>query len=128
MPPAFPVSVKAVLRQGDRLVLLKNERDEWELPGGRMETAETPEEAVIREVAEELGAVIQPGDLIDAWVYHIDGRDILILTYTTTLESDPAAFTISDEHEAMGWFALDDLDSLNLPEGYRRSIRRGFLV
>ncbi|MGI9501666.1 MAG: NUDIX hydrolase [Geminicoccaceae bacterium] len=113
MTPAFPVSVKAVLRHGNKVVLLKNGRDEWELPGGRMESGETPEEAVTREVEEELGAVIQAGDLIDAWVYHVDDTDILILTYGATLESDPAAFAISDEHEGMDWFALDDLDGLN---------------
>jgi len=124
MPPAFPVSVKAVLRHGDRVVLLKNERDEWELPGGRMEQGETPEQAVAREVEEELGADMQAGDLIDAWVYHVNATDIVILTYTATLKSDPAAFAISDEHEGMGWFTLDELDGLNMPEGYRRSIRR----
>lgn len=126
MIPEFPVSVKAVLRHGDKVVLLKNGRDEWELPGGRMERGETPDDAVTREVEEELGAVIQAGDLIDAWVYHVNDTDILILTYTATLKNDPASFRISDEHEGMAWFALDELDGLSLPDGYRRSIRRGF--
>ena len=33
----FPVSVKGVLLEGDRVVLLLNERNEWELPGGRLD-------------------------------------------------------------------------------------------
>jgi len=81
MAPLFPVSVKAVVRHQGKVILLKNERDEWELPGGRLEKDETPEQAVTRELEEELGAIIQVGRLIDSWVYHVTGKDVLILAY-----------------------------------------------
>ena len=55
---ALPVSVKGVLLQGSHVVLLENERGEWELPGGRPEPGESPEAGLIREMAEELGAAI----------------------------------------------------------------------
>jgi 8-oxo-dGTP pyrophosphatase MutT (NUDIX family) len=38
----FPVSIKGVLVEAGRVVLLENERDEWELPGGRLEPGEPP--------------------------------------------------------------------------------------
>jgi hypothetical protein len=38
----FPVSIKGVLLDDDRVVLLENERQEWELPGGRLEAGEDP--------------------------------------------------------------------------------------
>ena len=41
-PPLWPVSVKGVCLVGGEVVLLKNERDEWELPGGRLEAGEEP--------------------------------------------------------------------------------------
>jgi len=122
MAPQFPV--KAIVRHEGKVALLKNERDEWELPGGRLETNEAPEQAVARELEEELGAAIQVGGLIDAWVYHVAGKDVLILTYAARIENDPVTFKVSDEHQEMGWFAIDDLGNLNLPHGYRRSIER----
>lgn len=48
--------------------LLRNERDEWELPGGKPDVGETPEDGVRREVAEELGLTITEVDIIDSWV------------------------------------------------------------
>jgi 8-oxo-dGTP pyrophosphatase MutT (NUDIX family) len=55
----FPVSIKGVLVEAGRVVLLENERDEWELPGGRLEPGEPPETCLVREFAEELGAVVE---------------------------------------------------------------------
>ena len=40
----FPVSIKGVVIRGDKVILLRNERDEWELPGGKLELSESPEE------------------------------------------------------------------------------------
>ena len=48
----FPVSVKGIVYFNGKVVLLKNERDEWELPGGKLELGETPEACVIREIEE----------------------------------------------------------------------------
>src|SRR5262249_26039233 len=46
----FPVSVKGLVFWGNRIPLLLNERDEWELPGGRLELDETPEACACREL------------------------------------------------------------------------------
>jgi len=39
----FPVSITGILVEGGGVVLLENERGEWELPGGRVESQEAPE-------------------------------------------------------------------------------------
>ena len=121
-PPRFPVSVKGVLLQEDRVVLLKNERDEWELPGGRLEIEEEPSECVAREIAEELGLGVRVGPILDSWVYRIfPGATVLIVTYSCHPErfSD---LTHSNEHRDVGLFRREQIASLNLPAGYKRSI------
>jgi 8-oxo-dGTP pyrophosphatase MutT (NUDIX family) len=119
----FPVLAKAVLFEADRVVLLENERGEWELPGGRLEAGEDPIACVVREVAEELGAAVAVATILDSWVYEVlPGREVLIVTYGVR-RTAPDEMRVSGEHRRFALFALDEIDHLPLAEGYRRSIR-----
>lgn len=119
----FPVSVKGVIMRGRQVLLLKNGRDEWELPGGKLELDEEPRSCLAREIEEELGLAVEVGAILDSWVYRIaPGIDVFIVTYGC--HADPAAQPVhSNEHKAWGLFDLDVLDSLPLPAGYKASIR-----
>jgi 8-oxo-dGTP pyrophosphatase MutT (NUDIX family) len=119
----FPISVKGVVLHAERVVLLKNERDEWELPGGKLEPGESPEACVTREIHEELGLPVSTGSLLDSWVYHIAaGVDVLIVTYGC-YPAPFASVTHSPEHKAVGLFTLQEIQALPMPEGYKKSIR-----
>ena len=52
---APPLSVKGVVLHQGRVLLLLNERGEWDLPGGRPDAGEDHREALVREVKEEAG-------------------------------------------------------------------------
>ena len=119
----FPVSVKGVLLEGDQVVLRLNERDEWELPGGRLERGEDPVACLEREFAEELGAKIIADRILDCWLYQVlPGREVLIVTYAVR-RVDRLEFRLSREHRKFGVFAIGELSGLAMPEGYRSSIR-----
>ena len=82
MAHAYPVSVKGLAMQDGRVLLLENERMEWELPGGKLELSEDPSACVIREISEEADWQVTAGPVLDCWQYHIsDGQDVVIVTY-----------------------------------------------
>ncbi|MBZ4319942.1 NUDIX hydrolase [Streptomyces huiliensis] len=125
--PTWPVSVKAVaLGSRQRVLLLRNERDEWELPGGRLEPGDrTPEATVERELWEEARWRVAAGPLIDGgvWLYEpIPGRRVVIITYGCTVLTPDAKPVVSHEHKEVGLFAADEVPGLNMPDGYKRSI------
>jgi 8-oxo-dGTP pyrophosphatase MutT (NUDIX family) len=119
----FPVSVKGVVIRGGKVVLVHNERDEWELPGGKLELSESPKECLTREIAEELQLVVEPETLIDSWVYtNAPGVHVLVVTYGCS-ESSQGEAVLSDEHDELRWFPLAEVDGLRMPDGYKKSIR-----
>jgi len=119
----FPVSIKGVLFYEENVVLLENERNEWELPGGKLETGEDPSCCVIREIREELSVETAVDSIIDCWLYEVlPQREVLIVTYGVHLIKK-SPLRVSDEHQRIGVFSLADIEELPMPEGYRRSIR-----
>lgn len=122
MASRFPVSIKGVVLIGGQVVLLRNERDEWELPGGRLEPGEEPDECLKREIAEELAIAVEVEAILDCWRYQpVPGKDVVIVTYGCRTSAQ--SVTVSDEHSEVGLFALGELDRIAMPDGYRRSIR-----
>lgn len=122
----FPVSIKGVVVINSRVVLLKNPRNEWELPGGKLELGETPTICLAREISEELSLAVKVGPILDSWVYHIpEGVDVLIVTYGCHPELS-GELAHSDEHQALGLFPLAEVDQLNMPQGYKGSVKEWF--
>jgi ADP-ribose pyrophosphatase YjhB (NUDIX family) len=117
------ISIKGVLIEEGWVLLLENERGEWELPGGRPDPGEDPADALAREFAEELGVAVAVGAIVDCWNYEVlPGRHVMIVTYAVT-RAERGGLRLSAEHRRFGWFALAELDRLPVPEGYRRSVR-----
>ncbi|MFD6140643.1 NUDIX domain-containing protein [Promicromonospora sp. NPDC060271] len=123
-PSMFPISVKGVVAdKAERVLLLKNEREEWELPGGRIEIGETPEECVAREIWEETQWKVKTGPILDTWMYYIQvaKKHVFIATYGCYPEADVEP-VLSHEHKEVGLFTAAEIARLTMPEGYRRSI------
>jgi 8-oxo-dGTP pyrophosphatase MutT (NUDIX family) len=122
-PQAFSISIKGVVVRDDKVLLLRNERDEWELPGGRIEAGETPEECVVRELHEETQWTVTTGPIVDSWMYYISvaEKHVFIVTYGC----HPIGNTqpvLSHEHKEIGLFSENEVTSLVMPDGYKRSI------
>ena len=120
----FPVSVKGVLIRNSKVILVRNDRDEWELPGGKLELGETPVGCVARELMEELGLEVAAQRILDSWTYTIaPGVHVLVITYGC-IESTESEPVLSDENKELRWFDLDEIDSIKFPDGYKASIKQ----
>ena len=120
----FPVSIKGVLLVDGKIPLLKNERDEYELPGGKLEIHETPQECLAREIEEELNIKVSVGTIIDSWHYHIDElTHVVIITYACVTQAHVNDLVLSHEHKELKLFAPEEIPYLIMPEGYKNSIK-----
>lgn len=119
----WPVSIKGVVTASGRVLLLLNERDEWELPGGRLEPGESPPGCVEREIREETGLTVTATGVVDTWVYPVrQDRSVLIVTYRCDDLTVVPALRVSDEHRTARWVPLEICDTYPMPAGYLRSI------
>ncbi|MGI8716104.1 MAG: YunG family protein [Solirubrobacteraceae bacterium] len=120
-----PVSVKGVcLDPGGRVLLCRNRRAEWELPGGRPEIGERLDRCVEREVREETGLAVEARNVIDAYAFEVqEGAwvDVLVYGCSTTSPSPPS---ISPEHETVAWRDAQRIAADQLPAGYARAIEQ----
>jgi 8-oxo-dGTP pyrophosphatase MutT (NUDIX family) len=117
-----PTSIKGVLLVGRKVVLVRNSRDEWELPGGRGEEGEDHARTLVREFAEELAVTVRVSAPIDSYLFEvIPGRHVFIVTYGCELIGDFEP-KVSDEHVEHCLWPVERLSELNLPIGYRHSI------
>ena len=85
-------------------------KDGWEFPGGKVEENETPQQALKREIREELDTEIEVGDLIDSIEYNYPKFHLSMDCYLCTVKN--GTLTLK-EHEAARWLDKDNIDSVD---------------
>ena len=85
-------------------------KDGWEFPGGKIELGESSEEALVREIREELDVDIKVGRLLETVEYNYPRFHLTMHCFICELLSEEI---ILKEHEDAKWLAEDELDSVD---------------
>src|SRR3954464_5859092 len=125
---SHPLSIKGVLIHDGHILLLLNERGEWDLPGGRPDPGEDHHAALKREVREEAGLDVDVGAALDEYLFEVlPGRFVQIEAFACRLIGTNDV-TLSHEHEDVRWVPIADLGETvaghPLPKGYLEAIRQ----
>ena len=105
--------VAAIIREGDRVLATQrgygDQKDGWEFPGSKVEEGETPQEALKREIEEELKTKIEVGEYLTTIEHEYPKFHLSMKCYwARIIEGKPVLL----EHEAARWLSREELDSV----------------
>ena len=110
--------VAAVLRRDGRVLIARRRKGQrfeglWEFPGGKIEAGETPEDALERELKEELGIVTRAGAFLCSNRHDYGEFAVELLAYEASYISGEMVLT---DHQEVAWVAPQELPGYRFPE------------
>ncbi|PID32976.1 hypothetical protein CR969_03230 [Candidatus Saccharibacteria bacterium] len=119
----FPVSTKAALFNIDKskVLLIGDDKgkDNWGLPGGHMQSGETPDQAIRRELFEECS--VKPKDLRQCGFF-MHRRGKIVLAYTGTVKDETVCSSQDEPEGQPKWLTKEQFDEIDIYPGYRQVV------
>jgi 8-oxo-dGTP diphosphatase len=128
------ICVTAFIPDDKKILILKRSEKEdflpeyWEMPGGKVEFAESPDKAVAREVKEETNLEIKAVSPYSLFSY-VSGngeRHTVDIQYIAKIIGDRNSLKISDAHSGYKWISEEEIEDYKFSDSMIKSIKRGF--
>lgn len=130
MPKAQKIGVSAFISRDDKVLLLKRSESEkafpdfWELPGGKVEFGETPEDALKRELLEEAGIEIKVSNPYTCFSYIFNEKHYIDIQFLC--ETRDKTIKLSEEHSKYTWILKNKISKLKMSKEMKEAILKGF--
>lgn len=119
------VTVKGLIYRKGKVLMLKDSKNIWELPGGKVSFGEHLEDTLKRELGEELGVKnVTIGGIIHAWDFSttVQNTNHQFIVIVFECHADLSYVVVSSEHTAWEWVDLKEADDYPMKQGYLDSI------
>jgi 8-oxo-dGTP diphosphatase len=122
-------------KDGKVLALRRSDQEKflsayWELPGGKVEFGESPEEAIVREFKEETNLSVQTVKIYSTFSYlsENNSQHTVDMQFIVSLNGPIDNLEINKEHSEFRWFAENEIDRIseNISEKMKNAIKKGF--
>ena len=114
----FPISIKAIIVDQSKVLCLKNERNEWDFPGGKINFKEKVEDCLKREVKEEVNIDITNIKILKPFNLKFNKVPVFVLVYSANISCD-SPISVSYEHSEYKFFTKDEIKNLNMPTDFK---------
>ncbi|MCR4284142.1 MAG: NUDIX hydrolase [Parcubacteria group bacterium] len=121
------ITTKAIIYRDGKILFVKDSKGKWELPGGKIDFGEKPEDTLKRELNEELGFnEVKVGGIVHAWTFSVEsgGADYQFVLLNYECFTDEEEIKCSDEHVEYKWVLLDEVNDLDMRDGYKDTIKK----
>jgi len=127
----FFVGQKAFINKDGKVLILFNDRNKIDLPGGKIQEGESDfQRSLAREVGEETGLSIEIGDPFVTWSFSLPethahaGKKVFLVGFKCVYKG--GEFKISNEHLRHEWVGKEDLPRLNDGSGHFKALEKYF--
>lgn len=115
----FRIAVRGLIMHGDKFLLIKRskiargEHGFWELPGGGLDFGESPEQALMREIEEEVQINVEVLKPLSVWNY-LRPNNVQIIGFTFLCKTNDLEVTLSDEHLEYTWILYEEIKDFKI--------------
>lgn len=120
-------TIKGIVLRDNKVLLVKDTKGVWELPGEKIEFGENPKDTLKREFREELGwNDLKVDKVIDVWDFcsNVNQVDYHFIVVVFACDSSETKIVIDEESVEYKWIPVSEINDLNMKDGYKKAINK----